>query len=94
MFAITLTHFEISGIYLKVNWNCNVKHKLNSRCLFGKLPRNSRHCMVETSERFLLMGLLQQIVKSSHLEVYCKKSILKNFGKFTGKHPCWSLFLI
>ena len=27
-------------------------------------------------------------------EVLCKKSVLKNFTKFTGKHLCWSLFLI
>ena len=27
-------------------------------------------------------------------EVFCKKGILKNFANFTGKHLCWSLFLI
>ena len=27
-------------------------------------------------------------------EVFCEKSILKNFTKFKGKHLCWSLFLI
>ena len=27
-------------------------------------------------------------------EVYCKKCVLKIFAKFTGKHRCWSLFLI
>ena len=26
------------------------------------------------------------------LEVFCKKSVLKNFTKFTGKHLRWSLF--
>ena len=25
-------------------------------------------------------------------EVFCKKSVLKNFAKFTGKHICQSLF--
>ena len=24
--------------------------------------------------------------RSSHLEVFCKKGVLKNFAKFTGKH--------
>ena len=42
--------------------------------------------MVETSERFVLMGLLQRNVKSSRLEVLCKKGILKMFVKLTGKH--------
>ena len=30
--------------------------------------------------------------RSSHPEVFCKKGVLKNFAKFTGKHPCQSLF--
>ena len=35
-----------------------------------------------------------QVSKNSHPEVYCTKGFLKNFVKFTGKHPCQSLFLI
>ena len=27
-------------------------------------------------------------------EVFYKKGVLKDFAKFTGKHLCWSLFLI
>ena len=27
-------------------------------------------------------------------EVYCKKGVLNFFANFTGKHLCWSLFLI
>ena len=27
-------------------------------------------------------------------EVFCKKSALKNFANFTGKHLCWGFFLI
>ena len=30
--------------------------------------------------------------RSSRLEVFCKKGVLKNFAKFTGKHLCHSLF--
>ena len=30
--------------------------------------------------------------KSSHLKVFCKKCVSKNFAKFTGKHMSWSLF--
>ena len=26
-------------------------------------------------------------------ELFCKKSVLKNFANFVGKHLCWSLFL-
>ena len=31
--------------------------------------------------------------KSSHLQVFYKKDVLKNFAKFTGKHLSQSLFL-
>ena len=30
--------------------------------------------------------------RRSRLEVFCKKGILENFAKFTGKHLCQSLF--
>ena len=32
--------------------------------------------------------------RSSRPEMFCKKGVLKNFAIFTGKHLCWSLFLI
>ena len=32
------------------------------------------------------------ILKSSRPEVFCKKGVLRNFTKFTGKHLCRSLF--
>ena len=33
-------------------------------------------------------------VKSNPLQMLFKMGVLKNFGNFTGKHPCWTLFLI
>ena len=32
------------------------------------------------------------IKRSSRPDVFCKKGVLKNFSKFTGKHLCQSLF--
>ena len=32
------------------------------------------------------------MVRSSLPEVFCKKGVLRNFAKFTGKHLCQSLF--
>ena len=32
--------------------------------------------------------------RSSHLEVFCRKGVLRNFEKFTGKHLCQSLLFI
>ena len=31
-------------------------------------------------------------IRSSHTEVFCKKSVFRNFAKFTGKQLCPSLF--
>ena len=31
-------------------------------------------------------------VRSSRPEVFCKKGVLRNFAKFTGKHLCKRLF--
>ena len=33
-------------------------------------------------------------VQKQSPELFCKKSVLKKFENFTGKHLCWSLFLI
>ena len=32
------------------------------------------------------------VARSSRPDVFCKKRVLKNFAKFTGKHLCQSLF--
>ena len=40
---------------------------------------------------FLLFGSWS-LVRSSHPDVFCKKGVLRNFAKSTGKHLCQSLF--
>ena len=35
----------------------------------------------------------ETITRSSHAKVFCKKGVLENSVKFTGKHLCQSLFL-
>ena len=37
---------------------------------------------------------LFSVARSSRLEVFCKKGVLKKFAKFTGKHLCQISFLI
>ena len=32
--------------------------------------------------------------KRSHLQMFFKTGVPKNFANFTGKHQCWSRFLI
>ena len=58
-----------------------------------KSPKNTMHPMVETSERFFIMWLLQRNVESNRVVLY-EKGILKIFTKFARKYLCWSLFLI
>ena len=36
----------------------------------------------------------QTLLRSSHRKCSVKKGVFKNLRKFTGKHLCWSLFLI
>ena len=39
-----------------------------------------------------LFGREIKSIRSSCMEVFCKKGVLKNLEKFTGKQLCWSLF--
>ena len=51
--------------------------------------------LVEASRPIFCMGIRDEcIFRSRRLEVFSKKSVLRNFVKFTGKHLCQSLFLI
>ena len=43
------------------------------------------------SSNFLTMCLFL-LFRGSQPEVFCKKSVLRNFAKFTGKYLCHSLF--
>ena len=40
----------------------------------------------------LRLGARESKLVNNHSEVFCKKGVLKNLTKFTGKHLCWSLF--
>ena len=40
----------------------------------------------------IVTGYIGSKIRSSRLDVFCKKVVLKNFAKFTGKHLCQSLF--
>ena len=71
----------------------------------GEIPWNKRdlknHFLPTWSTSFLKLHLLRRpwcqftespIHRSSRQELFCKKSVLRNFAKFTGKHMCQSLF--
>ena len=51
------------------------------------------YCYRSSSKENEMLYYLPWIINiSSHLEVFCKKSVLKNVAKFPGKHLCQSLF--
>ena len=52
---------------------------------------NLEFCYVRPIVYFLKLEDATQI-RSSLPEVFCKKDVLRNFIKFTGKHLCYSLF--
>ena len=51
-------------------------------------------CARDIAEKSLNRLLLLPILKSNHRRCHVEKGVLKNFTNFTGKHLCWSLFLI
>ena len=52
---------------------------------------------IADSRTFFCSGLLwkhELNLRSSHWSCSVKKFVLRNFANFTGKHLCWSLFLV
>ena len=44
--------------------------------------------MLSTNVYSIFMKIKELQYRSSRPEVVCKKGVLKNFAKFTGKHMC------
>ena len=49
---------------------------------------------IVTVSEHLLFQTADHPIRSSHLEVYFRKEVLKTCSKFTGEHPCPSAILI
>ena len=47
---------------------------------------------ISTKVQSKLTNDVKETDRSSRPEVFCKKGVLRNFAKFTGKHLCQSLF--
>ena len=73
-------------------------HSCHDKLSFSNNPHS--HGLAKlTVEVFDLLPIIEAtdmhiltIAKSSRQEVFYKKSVLKHFAKFTGKHHCQSLF--
>ena len=60
----------------------------NNKCF--NIPKTASVFLVVKNRA--CQSCLSNLNGSSRTEVFCKKFILGNFGKFTGKHLCQSLF--
>ena len=49
--------------------------------------------IIDTMKVLKIKDLDRSLIRSSRPEVFCKKVVLRNFAKCTGKHLCQSLFL-
>ena len=63
----------------------------NNRCVYRKI-RFAGHPKWLIWKQKMAKSLNTTLVRSSRPEVSCKKSVLENFVKFTGKHLRWSIF--
>ena len=50
--------------------------------------------IIKRTDLLIAENELDRNCKSSHRRYSVKRGVLKNFPNFTGKHLCWSLFLI
>ena len=89
-----ITTTEVVFIQL-LSYNVVSKQKKNrnenTECHGIFIPFKSHLNSKQGSLIFLLFGSWS-LVRSSHPEVFCKKDVLRNFAKFTGKHLCQNLF--
>ena len=78
-------------------------HELNLVCMFSSwsqlqhptlsITRNKfKPCICYKKSKCLMQWWHYWTNRSSRPEVFCKKGVLRNFAKFTGKHLCQSLF--
>ena len=74
-------------VSLNIAYYQPVQVSLNNalHCLY----RLKTGCIMNVLEFFLTSYL--RFNRSNRLEVFCKKGVLRNFAKYTGKHLCQSL---
>ena len=78
-----------------------VFHFLHLFIYFFKIPCSIIFCCCKSiwlfsikKRRFCVLELLRELSRSSRSQMFFKIGVLRNFAMFTGKHLCWSLFLI
>ena len=87
---ITTKLFSSNGSLITLFLNKTNKNE-NTGCHGMFLPCKSHFISKQKSFIFLLFGSWS-LIRSSHPEVFCRRGVLRNFAKSTGRHLCQSLF--
>ena len=78
--------YSIKKLFLKI-----LQYLQKNTCV--EVSFSCKYCEVlSICKRLLLEHHQDHRARSSRPGVFCKKGVLRNFAKFTGKHLCWSLF--
>ena len=109
-FAKYLSYLKVqknSKVYIRKKEICSksdIKTFYGSKFLVQCILKLVYHCegnrlseicsAKDIAKKSLKRLLLLLILKSSYPRCTVQKVVLKNFANFTGKHECWSLFLI
>ena len=70
----------------------NFEKEYTSAAAFEKQPCRNVSKINSSSEAAIKIYFSISLFRSSRTEVFCKKIVLRNFAKFTGKHLCQGLF--
>ena len=94
---MTATFHNTIYCFIMPLWACKCCTLLNaliySTCtFFWSNAVNKQRLMTNGSVKLTVSRLNSDIFRSSHLQVFCKKDVLRNFAKVTGKQLCQSLF--
>ena len=107
-FKITITTITLFNLpimlqqaYCSINTKfCKMLQKLNQQKIihvlqhdFHDFPDIFGHDTLSPESIFCSSSVSSFKLRSSRPEVFCKKGVLRNFAKFTGKHLCQGLFL-
>ena len=93
IFALSANTFQ-SLLYQQIHFN-QIKLKMAANNMSNiYVSPDVLSTLMLLQQGKLQQQILHDISRSSRPEVFCKKATLKTYAKFTGKHLCWSLFLI
>ena len=70
----------------------DTRRKLDVHKTSRRRPGRYTHEKTRKTFGFLLFSEGVKWGRNSRQEVFCKKGVLENFAKFTGKHLCQNLF--